>query len=85
MKKEFKRYGLSQFQHLTGALEILGALGLLLGLKFKIILMISSAGLALLMFLGFGVRIKIKDSFIQSFPAFFYMLLNFYIFWNSFP
>jgi len=82
MKKEFERYGLSHFQITTGILEILGALGLLAGFKFKILLMISAAGLSLLMLLGFGVRIKIKDSFVQSFPAFFYMLLNFYIFWE---
>jgi hypothetical protein len=82
MKKEFERYGLSHFQITTGILEILGALGLLVGFKFKILLMISAAGLSLLMLLGFGVRIKIKDSFVQSFPAFFYMLLNFYIFWE---
>jgi hypothetical protein len=83
MKEEFDRYGLSRFQKLTGLLEVLGALGLLLGLKFKILLTISSSGLALLMLLGFGVRIKIKDSFIQSFPAFFYMLLNFFIFYKT--
>jgi hypothetical protein len=85
MKKEFERYGLKKFQKLTGTLEILGALGLLVGVKFKILAMISSGGLSLLMLLGFGVRIKIKDSLLQSFPAFFFMLLNFYIFWNSLP
>lgn len=83
MKKEFKRYGLSNFQTLTGSLEILGALGLLIGLKYKLVLMISSTGLSLLMLLGFGVRIKIKDSFVQSFPAFFYMFLNFYILYKT--
>lgn len=83
MKKEFERYKLSHFQSTTGVLEVLGAIGLLLGLKYKLVLMISAAGLSLLMFLGFGVRIKIKDSFVQSLPAFFYMLLNFYIFWET--
>lgn len=83
MKKEFERYGLSQFQSTTGVLEILGALGLIFGLKYRLILLISASGLSFLMLLGFGVRIKIKDSFVQSFPAFFYMLLNFYIFWET--
>ena len=83
MKKEFERYGLGDFQSVTGILEILGAIGLLIGFKFTILLMISAAGLSLLMLMGFGVRIKIKDSFAQSFPAFFYMLLNFYIFWKT--
>jgi len=28
------------------------------------------------MSLGFGVRLKIKDSFVQSFPSLFFALLN---------
>ena len=61
-------------------LQFLGAAGLLLGLEFKIILVISSLGLALLMFLGLAVRIKLKDSLWVSLPALFYMTLNAYIF-----
>ena len=41
---------------------------------------ISSLGLALLMFLGLAVRIKLKDSLWISLPALFYMTLNAYIF-----
>jgi hypothetical protein len=37
---------------------------------------VSAAGLALLMFLGFCVRLKIGDGFIKSFPSFFYCALN---------
>jgi len=80
MKSEFKRFGLEKFGLLTVVLEIGGALGLLVGLMINSILIISSGGLALLMFLGFLVRLRIKDSLWVSLPALFFMLLNAYIF-----
>ena len=83
MKNEFKRFGLEKIGLTTVLLEITGALGLLIGLKFYFILMISSLGLALLMFAGLIVRIKLKDSIWISLPAVFYMILNAYIFWAS--
>lgn len=83
MKNEFKRFGLEKIGLTTVLLEITGALGLLIGLKFDFILLISSLGLALLMLVGFIVRMKLKDSILVSLPAFFYMVLNTYIFWKS--
>lgn len=83
MKNEFKRFGLEKMGLITVLLEIIGAIGLLVGLKFYFILMISSLGLALLMLAGLIVRIKLKDSIWISLPAFFYMVLNTYIFWKS--
>jgi hypothetical protein len=61
----------------------LGATGLIVGLKFNQILTISSFGLALLMLFGLIVRIKLKDGIWISLPAFFYMILNTYIFLMS--
>lgn len=80
MKNEFKRFGLEKMGLTTVTLEITGALGLLVGLKFNFILVISSLGLALLMLSGLIVRLKLKDSIWISLPAFFYMVLNTYIF-----
>lgn len=80
MKKEFKRFGLEKIGLLTIILEILGATGLIVGLKFNPILTISSLGLALLMLSGVIVRLKLKDSIWISLPALFYMGLNAYIF-----
>ena len=80
MKEEFIRFGLSRFGTLTAILEILGALGLVVGLMSNIMLLISSGGLALLMFLGVIVRLKIKDGLWASSPALFYCGLNLYIF-----
>ena len=39
----------------------------------------SFLGLFLLILLGFGVRLRIKDSFLQSLPSFSYAVLNGYI------
>ncbi|MBT8378508.1 MAG: DoxX family protein [Ignavibacteria bacterium] len=80
MQNEFKRFGLEKFTILTGILELLGGIGMLVGLKFNFILLISSGGLTLLMLLGFGTRLKVKDGFWPSFPSLFFMILNFYVF-----
>jgi len=80
MKEEFKRFGLEKLGLTVIVLEILGALGLLVGLKFNLILLISSLGLSLLMLAGVLVRIKIKDTIWISLPAFFYMVLNGFVF-----
>ena len=83
MKSEFKRFGLEKLGTLTAVLELLGAFGLLVGLRFHPLLLISAGGLAFLMLLGVAVRIKMKDSVLISLPATFYMLLNAYIFFLS--
>jgi hypothetical protein len=81
MKNEFKRFKLEKLGLLTIILEIVGALGLLIGFYFKPLLIISAGGLALLMFLGVIVRIRLKDSLWITLPALFYMGLNAYIFY----
>lgn len=83
MKNEFKRFNLEKLGLFTIVLEFLGATGLLLGLKFNLLLTLSSLGLGLLMLFGLIVRIKLKDSIWVSLPAGFFMLLNLYIFMVS--
>ncbi len=83
MKNEFKRFNLEKLGLLTIILELLGATGLLIGLKFNLILRISSLGLVLLMLCGLVVRLKLKDSVWISSPAILYMCLNIYIFFAS--
>ena len=80
MKSEFKRFKLEKYALITIVFELLGASGLLIGLVYKPILLISSAGLSILMFFGVLVRIKIKDGVLLTLPALFFMLLNVYIF-----
>ena len=79
MKNEFERFKLEKLALLVIVLEILGAVGLLIGLWYKPLLLLASGGLALLMLLGLIVRIKLKDSLWISLPALFYMGLNAYI------
>jgi len=81
MKSEFERFNLKKLGILVIILEIVGAIGLLVGLFYKPILLISSGGLAILMLLGLLTRIKSKDSFLVSLPAIFYMFLNAYIYY----
>ena len=80
MKIEFKRFGFEKAGTLIAILELLGSIGLIAGLKFPLVLLISAGGLALLMFLGVVIRIKVKDSFWLSLPAICYMVLNLSIF-----
>lgn len=83
MKTEFVRYGLVQQRTTVGVLQLIGAVGLFLGYLYNPVLqLIASLGLCILMILGFGVRLKIKDSFIQSAPSLLYALINGYIFLN---
>lgn len=82
-KSEFNRFGLEKAGALTAVLELFGALGLLIGLKFHFILLVSSAGLAILMFLGVAVRIKVRDTLWVTLPALFFMILNAFIFFIS--
>lgn len=84
MFQEFKRFGLINFRKATGVLQLLGAIGLMAGYFSSILTLVASAGLALLMLLGFLVRLKIKDSVLVSLPAFAFMLLNLYIFAASY-
>ena len=85
MKSEFKRFGLEKQGKLVAILEVLGAIGLLVGLAVNPIMLISAGGLALLMLLGVAVRLKIGDSVWVSLPAFSFMLVNAYILYKAMP
>ncbi len=80
MQREFRRYGLEKFRISTGLLQIAGSLGLIVGLKYPSILLLASAGLALLMLMGVITRVIIKDKLIQLLPAIFYLCICLYLF-----
>ncbi len=80
MKSEFIRFGYDRQRVLTGYLQLLGGLGLLVGYWLAPALAFFAAtGLALMMGVGFGVRLKIRDSILATSPAFFYAALNLYL------
>ena len=83
MVGEFQRFGLAKLRYPTGWLEILGGLGLLVGLRWMPALRISSGGLSLMMLIAFAVRLKVHDSLTQSIPSFAFMGLNLFIFLRS--
>lgn len=69
MEQEFARYGLSRYRRLTGALELLGGAGLLVGLRVPSVLALAAGGLALLMLLGVMTRIRVRDPILETLPA----------------
>ena len=80
MMAEFERYGLSRFRRLTGALEVLGGAGLIVGLFVPEVMLVASGGLALLMLLGLIARFRVRDSFLESLPASILLLMNVFLF-----
>ncbi len=62
---------------MVGVLQLMGSVGLLIGYHyFPALSIVAAAGLSVLMVLGFGVRLYIKDSLVQSVPSLFFALLN---------
>ena len=76
MAAEFERYGLSRLRLLTGALELLGAVGLVAGQFIDGLVPISAGGLALLMALAMITRVRARDSLPMILPAGVLMVLN---------
>ena len=85
MRREFKRFGVEKLGLLVIVLELLGAMGLLVGLALNPILLVSAGGLALLMVFGLAFRLKVGDRLWVSLPAIFFVLLNAYIFYKALP
>jgi len=82
MAKEYKRWGFNKSRKTIGVFQLLGGIGLLIGLLSKLILLSSSIGLAFMMFIAILVRIKIKDPVVEMLPAFTYLLLTSFIISN---
>lgn len=83
MKEEFERFGLSQLRLLTGALEVLGALGLVVGQFYPPLVIVSAGGLSLLMALGTLTRLRVRDPLIETLPAVALMVMNTFIAWYA--
>jgi uncharacterized membrane protein YphA (DoxX/SURF4 family) len=76
MKSEFERWGYLKHRFTIGTFQILGGLGLLLGLFLPVLLLISSLSLMLMMLVAILVRVGIKDELIKMLPATFYAIIN---------
>ena len=76
---EFERYKVPQLRQLTGGLQIAGAVGIVAGYWFPPLLVLSAAGLMLMMIYAVITRFKIRDPLYAAIPALFFALLNAYI------
>ena len=82
MVGEFQRWGVPELRHITGVLEVAGALGLIVGQWLPWVGLLSAAGLSLLMACGLLVRIRIRDSFLQTLPAVVYLVVSGMVAWQ---
>ena len=79
MVAEFERCGLSRMRRLTGALEVLGALGLAAGYFSRPIGMAAAIGLTLLMVLGVITRVRVGDTLLATMPALVLLMMNAFV------
>ncbi|MGB0257030.1 MAG: DoxX family protein [Coraliomargarita sp.] len=75
MVAEFQRYRIPQYRALTGSLQILATVGLLLGVWMPWLGGLAAAGLSLQMACGIVLRIHIGDTWFKCLPAASYLLL----------
>ena len=80
MEAEFERYGVPGLRRWTGFLQILAGSGLLAGYVYRPFMLSAAGGLAVMMLVGVGIRIRIRDPWYATLPAFLLMLLNAFIF-----
>lgn len=83
MAAEFERFGLRHLRVFTGALELLGAIGLLAGQYIPDLVIVSAGGLALLMALGLFTRLRVRDALPYIIPAAVLLMTNTFIVWYA--
>lgn len=81
MVAEFQRYGLAGFRVTVGLLQLMAAVAMIAGYFYPRLLLLSSAGLTLLMLLGVVTRIRIGDTLVQTLPALSFFLINGFVLW----
>ena len=84
MIMEFSRWGIGNLRILVASFQMLGGIGLLLGMYNIWVLCLVSFFLMLMMITAIIIRVRVRDSFLQTVPALMYTLLSFIIFYSSF-
>jgi hypothetical protein len=79
MEAEFERYRLARYRTLTGALQIAAGAGLLAGLHFRPLLLLSAGGLTGMMLGAIVVRLRVRDPLASAIPAVLLLCLNLFI------
>jgi len=75
--EEFNVYGLSKtFYKIIFVVKVGLAVLLLVSIKYDLLTLYSSLGLASLLLGSIAMHFKVKDALFKSFPAFLFMVLN---------
>lgn len=82
MISEFERWGLADKRQLIGAAQFIAGIGVLVGLKSDLMLILSALFIMIMMLVAIMVRIKIKDNISDILPAIAYILLSIVILYN---
>tara|TARA_B100000123_G_scaffold157557_1_gene116551 strand:- start:74 stop:424 length:351 start_codon:yes stop_codon:yes gene_type:complete len=83
MISEYSRWGFTDQRKIIGFFQLLGGIGLIVGIKVNILLFITSLSFIIMMLFAIVVRIKIKDGIVEILPAITYLFLNIMIFYKS--
>ena len=83
MKSEYARWGYDNQRKIVGSLQLLGGIGLILGLQINVLLITTSFCFIMMMTMAIFIRIKIKDNIADILPAITYLFLSILIFYNS--
>ncbi len=83
MKSEYARWGYNNQRKIVGSLQLLGGIGLILGLQINILLITTSFCFIMMMTMAIFIRVKIKDNITDVLPAITYLFLSILIFYNS--
>ena len=83
MISEYERWGYKNQRIILGCCQLLGGLGLLIGLIVPLLLSVTSFLLTCMMLTAVIVRIQIKESFVKMLPALLYVAVNSIIFYYS--
>jgi len=83
MKSEYARWGYNNQRKIVGSLQLLGGIGLILGLKINVLLITTSFCFIMMMTMAIFIRVKIKDNITDILPAITYLFLSILIFYNS--
>ncbi len=76
---EFERYRLPGLRRVTGALQVAGALGLIVGFFYEPLRILCGFCLALMMVVALLVRAKIGDPLLLWLPALSLLIVNLFI------
>ena len=76
MKDEFRRWGFDKFRILISLIQLFSGITLLMSFFYPFLVIYCSLTFFIMMTGAIFVRIRIKDSFLDTIPALLYFILN---------